>query len=85
MACQGVPGPCQVSVGRPVLPVIWFQVSKRRRTSAQYRGAVRRWRRGLKCGEIAVDGDAFAIDPGDLWFKGCNTGAANLICEMKKP
>ncbi|MEV0695463.1 hypothetical protein [Streptomyces sp. NPDC050388] len=46
---------------------------------------MRRWRRGLKCGEIAVDGDAFAIDPGDLWFKDCNTGTANLICEMKKP
>ncbi|MEV8311955.1 DNRLRE domain-containing protein [Streptomyces flavidovirens] len=32
-----------------------------------------------------IDGDAFAVDPGNLWFKGCNTGAANLICEMKKP
>jgi hypothetical protein len=32
-----------------------------------------------------IDGDAFAIDPGALWFKGCNTGAASLICEMKKP
>lgn len=33
----------------------------------------------------AIDGDAFAVNPGQLWFKDCNTGAANLICEMKKP
>ncbi|MFK0121113.1 hypothetical protein [Streptomyces sp. NPDC090994] len=32
-----------------------------------------------------IDGDEFAIDAGDLWFKGCDTGAATLVCEMKKP
>ncbi|MFE2597803.1 DNRLRE domain-containing protein [Streptomyces sp. NPDC059396] len=32
-----------------------------------------------------IDGDAFAVNPGQLWFKDCNTGTANLICEMKKP
>ncbi|OWA03812.1 hypothetical protein B9W62_26470 [Streptomyces sp. CS113] len=32
-----------------------------------------------------IDGDAFAVDPGRLWFGGCNTGAASLVCEMKKP
>ncbi|MFD4698373.1 DNRLRE domain-containing protein [Streptomyces niveus] len=32
-----------------------------------------------------IDDDAFAFNPGQLWFKDCNTGAANLVCEMKKP
>jgi hypothetical protein len=27
-----------------------------------------------------IDGDAFAVDPGQLWFQGCDTGAANLVC-----
>ncbi|MEU5222917.1 DNRLRE domain-containing protein [Streptomyces toyocaensis] len=32
-----------------------------------------------------IDGDAFAVDPGRPWFKDCDTGAATLVCEMKKP
>jgi hypothetical protein len=32
-----------------------------------------------------IDGDEFAIDAGDLWFKGCDTGATTFVCEMKKP
>ncbi|MGW0917127.1 hypothetical protein ACWD1Z_36310 [Streptomyces sp. NPDC002784] len=30
-----------------------------------------------------LGGDVFAIDPGALGFKGCDTAAAHLICEMK--
>ncbi|MFJ6694532.1 DNRLRE domain-containing protein [Streptomyces sp. NPDC091272] len=32
-----------------------------------------------------TDGDAYAVDPGSSWFTGCATGAASLVCEMKKP
>ncbi|MGK5446062.1 DNRLRE domain-containing protein [Streptomyces radiopugnans] len=32
-----------------------------------------------------IDGDAFAVDPGRPWFKDCDTGAATLVCEMRRP
>ncbi|MFI6729134.1 hypothetical protein NRF20_42545 [Streptomyces sp. R-74717] len=32
-----------------------------------------------------IDDDEFAVNPGQLWFKDCNTGAVNLICKMRKP
>ncbi|MEU1488583.1 hypothetical protein [Streptomyces sp. NPDC005752] len=32
-----------------------------------------------------IDGDEYAVDAGQLWFRGCDIGGLNLICEMKKP
>ncbi|MER5688213.1 hypothetical protein [Streptomyces sp. NPDC002205] len=48
-------------------------------------GAMNKYGNELLAQMRVIDGDEFAVDPGRLWFKDCNTGAANLICEMKKP
>ena len=45
----------QAAVGRPVVPVIWFQMVKRRVISRRWSAALRRWRRGRKWGEMPLN------------------------------
>ncbi|WP_457853180.1 NucA/NucB deoxyribonuclease domain-containing protein [Streptomyces albidoflavus] len=32
-----------------------------------------------------IDKDGYTLDPGNAWFKGCDTTKADLVCTMAKP
>jgi hypothetical protein len=57
--CAGAGGQlrAQGAAGRPVTPVICFQMAKRWVISVRWSGAVIRWRRGRKWGEMPLNAD----------------------------
>jgi hypothetical protein len=32
-----------------------------------------------------IDEDRYLLDPGNAWFRGCDTSRATLVCTMSKP
>lgn len=32
-----------------------------------------------------LDGEGYFLDPGNAWFRGCDTSKAELVCTMTKP